>query len=57
MSPGESDVALELQPLIDQALGRSRYALLDYARDPEWPFSEAEARWCDDLLRKSGLRS
>jgi hypothetical protein len=57
LRPSDPDVVLELQPLIDQAFDRGRYALLDYARDPEPPFSEADARWCDEILRKSGLRS
>ncbi|MCC7419158.1 MAG: DUF4058 family protein [Planctomycetaceae bacterium] len=52
----DQDVSLDLQPLIDQCYDRGRYARIDYRREPEVPFSEAEAAWVDALLREKGLR-
>lgn len=56
LRPSDRDVILDLQPLIDQCYERGRYARIDYRRDPEVPFNEADAAWVDTLLREKGLR-
>jgi len=57
LRPTDRDVALDLQPVIDQSFERGHYSVLDYARDPEPPISDADRKWLDDLLRKAGLRT
>jgi hypothetical protein len=49
----DTDVALELQPLVDQAYRLGRYELeFDYRQPPEPPLDPADAAWADQLLRK-----
>lgn len=52
----DTDVVLELQPLIDQGHESGGYWTLDYRRDPEPPLSAEDAKWLDELLRSQGLR-
>ena len=52
----DADVILDLQPLIDQCHQRGRYHLLDYATDLEPGFSNEDAAWIDQLLRREKLR-
>ena len=52
----DADVALELQPLIDQCYRNGGYEDLDYSREPQPPLSPDDAAWADELLRKSGIR-
>lgn len=53
----DADVALRLQPLIDQCHERGRYHTLDYRTDPEPPFCPEDAAWLDRILRDAGLRA
>jgi hypothetical protein len=54
----DADAILELQPLIEQCYRRGGYdGTIDYKKDPEIAFSESEAKWADQLLRKASLRS
>ena len=52
----DSDVILNLQPLINQCHERGRYHMQDYRTDPDPPFSPEDAAWVDRLLRDAGLR-
>ena len=56
LRPKDADVALDLQPLVDQCYERGRYWMTDYHRDPAPPLAQEDARWLDELLRSSGLR-
>ena len=51
----DSDVILNLQPLINQCHERGRYHML-YRTDPNPPFSPEDSAWIDRLLRDAGLR-
>jgi hypothetical protein len=54
----DADVVLELQPLIEQCYRRGGYdGTIDYKKDPDMAFAEAEAAWADQVLRKTGLRT
>ncbi|HOB99109.1 MAG TPA: DUF4058 family protein [Verrucomicrobiota bacterium] len=55
LRPTDADVALDLQPLIDQCHERGRYHLLDYrfALDP--PLAPEDAAWAEHLLREGHL--
>jgi hypothetical protein len=54
----DADVVLDLQALIEQCYRRGGYdGTIDYKKDPDLAFSEAEARWADPLLRQAGLRT
>ncbi|MGC8643364.1 MAG: DUF4058 family protein [Isosphaeraceae bacterium] len=53
----DTDVALDLQPLIDQAYEDGRYGDdIDYREDPDPPLAPDDARWADALLREQGRR-
>jgi hypothetical protein len=52
----DSDLVLNLQPLINQCHERGRYHMLDYRTDPEPPFSPEDAAWVNGVLREAGLR-
>lgn len=56
LRPGEPDVPLELQPLIDQAYRNGAYDDIDYRADPDPPLAPDHAVWADELLRGAGLR-
>ncbi len=55
LRPTDADVALDLQPLIDQCHERGRYHLLNYrfALDP--PLAPEDAAWAAHLLREAHL--
>jgi hypothetical protein len=54
----DADVVLDLQPLIEQCYRRAGYdGTIDYKKDPDLKFSEAEGRWADQLLQQAGLRT
>ncbi len=58
LRPNDADVIIALQPLIEQCYRRAGYGrTIDYKKDPDLPFSESEAEWVDQLLRKAGLRT
>jgi len=52
----DADIALELQPLIDQAYRNGVYDDIDYRRDPEPPLDAEDAAWTVALLKEKGLR-
>jgi len=57
LRPGEADVVLDLQAVLDAAYDRAGYDLgFDYALPPDPRLSEDEARWADDLLREKKMR-
>lgn len=47
----DPDVALDLQPLIEQAYAEGRFDDIDYTRPLEPPLEGDEATWADELLR------
>lgn len=52
--PGESDVLLELQPLLNQVYRRGRYHLaIDYSQSPSPKFSQENQQWVLKLLEDS----
>jgi prepilin-type N-terminal cleavage/methylation domain-containing protein len=53
----DSDVVLNLQPLVDMCFEDGGYALLDVSRNPEPPLPTADAQWLDECLKRVGLRS
>jgi Protein of unknown function (DUF4058) len=57
LRPKDSDVLLDLQPLIDVVYERGRYArLIDYGTEPTPRLDPEDAAWADELLRKQGKR-
>jgi hypothetical protein len=57
LRPGEPDVVLQLQPLIDACYRDGRYHRINYQVDPKPKFDEQHARWIDSLLRAQGRRT
>lgn len=56
LRPGESDVALELQPLIARVYRAGGHDDIDYRLPPEPPLEEGDVAWADGLLRAAGRR-
>jgi hypothetical protein len=52
----DSDVALDLQSLIERCYEKGRYRRIDYTADPDPPLSPDDAEWADELLRAKGMR-
>ena len=53
----DSDVALDLQSLIDQCYESGRYGDdINYREQPEPPLASEDAGWANDLLREQGRR-
>jgi hypothetical protein len=52
----DSDVLLNLQPLINRCHEGGRYHMLNYSAELEPPLSESDAAWMDQLLGQAGLR-
>jgi hypothetical protein len=53
----DTDIALDLQALIDQAYDDGRYGDdIDYREDADPPLSEDDARWADALLHEQRRR-
>jgi hypothetical protein len=53
----DRDVALDLQPLVDQAYRNGRYELeFDYRQPPDPPLDAEDAAWADALLHSQGRR-
>ncbi|MDV3347257.1 DUF4058 family protein [Leptothoe sp. LEGE 181152] len=49
--PGESDVLLELQPLLDQVYKKGRYHLaIDYSQPPSPKFAPEHQQWVLELI-------
>jgi hypothetical protein len=57
LRPGDDDVPLDLQALIEQCYRKGGYeGDIDYSRDPDPPLRGADAEWTLELLRSKGLR-
>jgi len=57
LTPGEPDVPLDLQAVLNRAYDSGRYVLLvDYRAEPPTPLGDEDAQWIDTLLRQRGLR-
>jgi hypothetical protein len=56
LRPGEPDVVLELQPLLDTAYRDGRYFRIDYRAEPKAKFGESDTRWLESRLREAGMR-
>jgi len=56
LRPGEADVVLELQPMLDDCYRDGRYHRISYQQDPPVSFSEKDAAWIDQRLRETGRR-
>lgn len=52
----DTDIVLDLQPLVDRVYGTGRYYLSPHDREPYPPFEGEEAAWVDERLRAAGLR-
>ena len=52
----DSDVALDLQSLIDLAYFNGRHDALNYQLDADPPLTGADAEWADALLHAAGKR-
>lgn len=52
----DEDVALELQPLIDQCYRNGGYDDIDYTTDAKPPLDAVDAPWADELLRQAKRR-
>jgi hypothetical protein len=50
LRPGEGDVVLELQPLIDECYRDGRYYRIDYRSDTKLNFSESDLTWIASRL-------
>jgi hypothetical protein len=54
---GDPDVVLDLQECMDQTYDNGPYLRrINYARDPNPPLADDDAKWADALLREKGLR-
>lgn len=54
---GDSDVALDLQAVVDLAYARGRYGnRIDYSVEPTPPLSPEDAQWAEGILQQAGLR-
>lgn len=56
LRPGEPDVVVDLQALIDLSHERGRYHLLDYRRELDPRLSPEDAAWVNQVLREHALR-
>ncbi len=54
---GEPDVPLDLQVMVNRAHDGGPYRrMIDYAQPLDFPLSDEDAAWADQLLRDAGLR-
>jgi len=56
LRPTDSDVALDLQALLDQSYEDGGYDDIDYNTSPDPALPQHEARWAAQLLRRAGRR-
>ena len=56
LRPGDADVRLNLQTLVNMTYINGGYEDLDYTRDPIPPLSGPDAEWAVQLLKDAGLR-
>jgi hypothetical protein len=57
LRPGDRDVALDLQEVLDQAYEHGRYDRTNYQRPLDPPLTPDEAAWANEILRKAGRLS
>ena len=55
LRPSDSDLVLQLQPLLDECYERGRYRM-NYQQPPDPPLAEEDGVWVDQLLREQGLK-
>jgi hypothetical protein len=56
LRPGDADVVVELQPLLDRAYAKGRYYnLIDYAEPPDPPLAAEDAAWAAARLTDAGV--
>ena len=53
---GEAPIILDLQALVDRAYVAGRFDDTDYSEDLDFPFSNTDRIWINDLLTTAGLR-
>jgi hypothetical protein len=56
LRPSDSDVGLDLQPLLDRCYEMGSYDDLDYRVEPDPPLDAEDAKQADEWLRSKGLR-
>jgi hypothetical protein len=56
LRPGDQDVLLNLQAVLDQCYRNGGYDDIDYRSEPDPPLSTDDASWADALLREQGRR-
>lgn len=56
LRPGERDIVMQLQPLIDDCYRDGRYHRINYQPDPQPTFNEEHSHWIDARLRERGRR-
>jgi hypothetical protein len=57
LRPGDPDVPLAIQPLIDRCYRSGRYWLTAYAQPLDPPLPAAEATWATERLQAAGFAS
>ncbi len=55
LRPSDSDLVLQLQPLLDECYERGRYRM-NYEQPPDPPLAAEDDAWADQLLREQRLR-
>lgn len=53
----DTDVAMDVQSLVDQCYSNGRYDDLDYQVEPRPPLDPPDAAWAAELLKTKGLRT
>ncbi len=55
LRPGDSDVLLDLQRVLNEVYDRGGYDILDYHHPPKPPLTADLAQWAGQWLRQQGL--
>ncbi len=56
LRPGDADIGLELQPLIERVYVAGGHDDIDYSRPADTPLEGDDAAWADALLKTAGKR-
>jgi hypothetical protein len=56
LRPDDSDIALDIQSLMDQCYKNGRYDNVDYKSELDPPLDEADAQWTVQRLQEKGIR-
>jgi len=56
LRPGDADVSLDLQTILDQCYCNGGYDDINYRVPPVPPLTADDAAWADAILRENGLR-